>query len=184
MSSRISAAINSWDNYRNPYGQTLKVPLFGGTKVAVTLPADFMVNRDTITLNFDIESNFFFRIDGLEQKGFEGFSPKVSANGGIIFGNYTISVKELPERQITRIIIKTKYLRAGKNEIEFTFGKDIDLKYKCRRGSECIGYYIHKMWFEDFGTSTTPAKIFDGSEPPKNPITPGNRHAFSSTLDG
>lgn len=170
MSSPISAAIYSWDNYRKPFGQTLKVPLFGGTKVAVTLPDDFVMDRDTITLNFDIESNFFFRIDGLEQKGFEGFSPKVSVNGGIIFGNYTISVKELPERQITRIIIKTKYLRAGKNEIEFTFGKDIDLKYKCKRGSECIGYYIHKMWFEDFGTSTTPAKIIDGSEPPKNPI--------------
>ena len=57
MSSPISAAVYSWDNYRKPFGQTLKVPLFGGTQIAVTLPADCRMYRDTINLHFDIVSS-------------------------------------------------------------------------------------------------------------------------------
>ena len=170
MPSRISAAIYSWGNYREPYAQTIKIPLFGGTKITVTLPTDFMMDRDTITLNFDIESNFFFRIDGLQQKGFEGFNPKASVNGRKIFGNYNIPIKELPERQISKLIIKTKHLKDGKNEIEFTFGKKSGLRYKCKRGNECIGYFIHKMWFEDFESSTTSVKDVHFAQPSKNPI--------------
>ena len=153
MSSRISAAIVSWDNYRKPFDHTIKVPLFGGITVVVNLPTDIIMDRETITLHFDIESNFFFRIDGLEQKSFEGFSPKVSVNGGTIFGNYNIYVKELPARQISKIKIKTKYLKSGKNEIEFSFGKKGEFQYKCRKGSACVGYFIHKIcacnWHED-----------------------------------
>ena len=170
MSSRISAAIVSWDNYRKPFDHTIKVPLFGGITVVVNLPTDIIMDRETITLHFDIESNFFFRIDGLEQKSFEGFSPKVSVNGGTIFGNYNIYVKELPARQISKIKIKTKYLKSGKNEIEFSFGKKGGFQYKCRKGGACVGYFIHKIWFEEFGTAGPSSRIDDGLEPPRDPI--------------
>jgi len=170
MSSWTIAAIHSWDSYNKPLAQPIKIPLFGGTKVVVSLPADFIKGRDTITLNCDIESNFFFRIDGLEQKGFEGFNPKASINGGIIFGNYNIPVKESPARQISKISINAKYLRAGKNEIEFTFGKKNQYKYKCKKGNACVGYTIHKIWFEDFEAPTTPDKIVHGPVPSKDPI--------------
>lgn len=168
--SNLFAVSYSWDNHREPFGQALKVPFYGGVKVAVTLPADFILHRDTITLNFDIESNFFFKIDGLQQKSFEGFIPKVSINGGIVFGNYKIPVKDLPGRQTSKILIKTKYLRAGENELKFIFGKESQIRYKCKSGDKCVGYFIRKMWFEDFLTSAKPEKGGYGSEPPKDPI--------------
>jgi len=170
MSSWIFASTHTWKDHSKPLAQSIKIPLFGGTKVVVSLPADFIKGRDTITLNCDIESNFFFRIDGLEQKGFEGFHPKASINGGIIFGNYDIPVKESPARQISKISIKTKYLKAGKNEIEFTFGKKNEYQYKCKKGSACVGYYIHKIWFENFGATITPASKGDGFKPTGDPI--------------
>jgi WD40 repeat protein len=79
-------------------------------------------------------------------------------------------VKESPARQISKISINTRYLRAGKNEIEFTFGKKNQYQYKCKKGSACVGYTIHKMWFEDFGGALTTATKGQGLKPTGNPI--------------
>jgi len=107
----------NWSNYTEPYNNTVNVLLNRGSVVYVDLPADYIRNSSTVALHIDLQSNFTYMIDGLEQKGFEGFSPKISVNGGIIFGNYTIAVKALPVRQMAMINIKTKYLKTGKTPL-------------------------------------------------------------------
>ena len=148
----------NWSNYTEPYNNTVNVLLNKGSIVYVDLPADYIRNNSAVPLHIDLQSNFTHRIDGLEQKGFEGFSPKISVNGGIIFGNYTIPVKALPVRQIAMIKIKTKYLKAGKNALKFFLGREDGLRYSCKGGKACIAFYVHKIWFGDF-TSKKQTKI-------------------------
>lgn len=112
------------------------------------MPADYIRNNSAVALHIDLQSNFTYRIDGLEQKGFEGFSPMMSVNGGIIFGNYTIPVKVLPVRQMAMINIKTKYLKAGKNALKFFLGHEDGVRYSCKDGKACVAFYVHKIWFD------------------------------------
>ena len=140
----------NWADYTEPYNTTVNVPLHKGSTVYVDLPADYIRNNSSVSLHLDLQSNLTYRIDGLEQKGFEGFFPKVSVNGGAIFGQYTIPVKALPMRQITMISIKTKYLKTGKNGLKFFVGRKSDIRYSCQGGKICIGFYIQKIWFDDF----------------------------------
>jgi len=140
----------NWSNYTEPYNNTVNVLLNKGSIVYVDLPADYIRNNSAVALHVDLQSNLTYRIDGLEQKGFEGFSPMTSVNGGIIFGNYTIPVKALPVRQMAMINIKTKYLKAGKNAIKFFLGHEDGIRYSCKGGKACIAFYVHKIWFDDF----------------------------------
>ena len=82
----------------------------------------------------------------------------ISVNGGIIFGNYRIPVKSLPVRQTAMVNIKTKYLKAGKNTLNFSLGHEDNVRYSCRGGKACIAFYVHNIWFDDF-TSEKEAEI-------------------------
>jgi hypothetical protein len=148
----------NWHNYAKPYNKTVSVFLNKGSNVYVDLPADYIRNTRIVVLHIDLQSNFTYRIDGLEQKGFEGFSPMISVNGGIIFGNYRIPVKPLPVRQTAMVNIKTKYLKVGKNALKFFLGHEDNVRYSCRGGKACVAFYVHKIWFDDF-TSEKEAKI-------------------------
>jgi hypothetical protein len=149
---------HNWRNYAKPYNKTVSVLLNKGSNVYVDLPADYIRNTRVVVLHIDLQSNFTYRIDGLEQKGFEGFSPMISVNRGIIFGNYRIPVKSLPVRQMAMVNIKTKYLKAGKNALKFFLGHEDNVRYSCRGGNACIAFYVHNIWFDDF-TSEKEAKI-------------------------
>jgi len=138
----------NWSNYTEPYNNTVDVLLNKGSIVYVDLPADYIRNNSAVALHIDLQSNLTYRIDGLEQKGFEGFSPMMSVNGGIIFGNYTIPVKVLPVRQMAMINIKTKYLKEGKNALKFFLGHEDGVRYSCKGGKACVAFYVHKIWFD------------------------------------
>ena len=140
----------NWSNYTEPYNTSVNVLLNKGSNVYVDLPADYIRNNSVVALHIDLQSNFTYMIDGLEQKGFEGFSPMMSVNGGIIFGNYTIPVKALPVRQMAIINIKTKYLKVGKNALKFFLGREDGIRYSCKGGKACIAFYVHKIWLDDF----------------------------------
>lgn len=144
----ISQANWSWSEYRRPFHQVIGVPLHGSETVEVMLPEHAVRGQPTIVLRVRIESNFIFRIDGFEQKGFEGFTPKVSMNGAMLFGNYEINVKPLPVRQVAQLRIKTKYLKPGRNTLTFSLWVDPQLQYSCERGSRCIAYWIQGLEFE------------------------------------
>jgi hypothetical protein len=148
----------NWSNYTEPYNNTVNVLLNKGSSVYVDLPADYIRNNSAVALHIDLQSNFTYMIDGLEQKGFEGFSAMISVNGGIIFGNYNIPVKALRLRQMAMINIKTKYLKAGKNALKFFFRVEDGVRYSCKGGKACIAFYVHKIWFDDF-TSKKETKI-------------------------
>jgi hypothetical protein len=148
----------NWSNYTEPYNNTVNVLLYKGSIVYVDLPADYIRNNSAVALHIDLQSNITYMIDGLKQKGFEGFSPMLSVNRGIIFGNYTIPVKALPVRQMAMINIKTKYLKAGKNALKFFLGREGGVRYSCKGGKACIAFYVHKIWFDDF-TSKKETKI-------------------------
>jgi len=148
----------NWSNYTEPYNNTVNVFMNRGSIVYVDLPADYIRNKSAIVLHIDIQSNFTYMIDGLALKGFKGFSPMISVNGGIIFGNYNIPVKALPMRQMATINIKTKYLKAGENTFKFFLGRDDWVNYSCKGGKACIVFYVHKIWFDDF-TSKKETKI-------------------------
>ena len=148
----------NWSNYTEPYNNTVNVLLNRGSIVYVDLPADYIRNSSTVALHIDLQSNLTYMIDGLKLKGFKGFSPMISVNGGIIFGNYNIPVKALPVRQMAMINIKTKYLKAGKNTLKFFLGRDDWVNYSCKGGKACIVFYVHKIWFDDF-TSKKETKI-------------------------
>lgn len=148
----------NWSNYTEPYNNTVNVFMNRGSIVCVDLPADYIRNNSTVALHIDLQSNFTYMIDGLKLKGFRGFSPMISVNGGIIFGNYNIPVKARPVRQMAMINIKTKYLKAGKNTLKFFLGRDDWVSYNCKGGKACIAFYVHKIWFDDF-TSKKETKI-------------------------
>jgi hypothetical protein len=140
----------NWNNYTEPYSNTVNVLMNRGSIIYVDLPADYIRKNSVVTLHVDLQSNFTYMIDGLKLKGFKGFSPKLSVNGGIIWGNYNIPVKELPMRQLARINMKTKYLKAGKNALKFFLGREDGISYSCQGGKNCITFYVHKIWFDDF----------------------------------
>lgn len=140
----------NWSNYQEPYKIKVNVALFKGSSVYVHLPADYVQNNDFIKLHVDVQSNFTYTIDGLAQKGFEGFSPKISINGGIIRGNYHIPVKATPVRQTATVKIRTNYLKAGKNRLKFYVGKEDAINYRCKTGRSCIGFFVHEIFFDDF----------------------------------
>ncbi len=159
----------SWSNYTEPYNNTVNVLLNKGSSVYVDLPADYIRNNSAVALHIDLQSNLTYMIDGLELKGFEGFSAKISVNGGIIFGNYTIPVKALPVRQMAIINIKTKYLKAGKNALKFFLGHEDYVRYSCKGGKTCVAFYVHKIWFDGFTSKkeTKTTQIAMTEEEPK-----------------
>ncbi len=159
----------NWSNYTEPYNNTVNVLLNKGSSVYVDLPADYIRNNSAVALHIDLQSNLTYMIDGLELKGFEGFSPKISVNGGIIFGNYTIPVKALPVRQMAMINIKTKYLKAGKNALKFFLGHEDYVRYSCKGGKTCVAFYVHKIWFDGFTSKkeTKTTQIAMTEEEPK-----------------
>jgi len=140
---------HSWDNYEITYYTTVKVPLHGGTSVLVNLPSEYIKKRKIVCLCIDIESNFTYMIDGLKERGFEGFVPKLSVNGRKLFGCYTIPVKATPANQSVKIDIKTKHLKVGSNDLKFIFTTEPGLRYRCQGGKICMAYSIQKMYFND-----------------------------------
>ena len=175
----------NWHNYREPYNVTVNVPLNSGSTVYVDLPADYIQNKGAVSLHVDLQSNFTYMIDGLEQKGFEGFSPMISVNGGIIFGKYSILVKALPVRQTAMIKIKTKYLKTGRNSLEFFVGKEGGITYRCRGGKVCIVFYVHKIWFDDFSSTkkTTLTQSTKTEKKPK-PLTYREKKNIDGSFEG
>lgn len=138
----------NWNDFTKPYTTKVNVRINKGSTVCVDLPEDYLQNNIYVKLHIDLQSNFTYMIDGLKQKGFEGFSPKISINGGIIRGNYTIQVKKTPLRQTVPVDIKTKYLRTGKNELRFHVGKENNVKYSCKGGNECVVFFVREISFD------------------------------------
>jgi hypothetical protein len=145
----LAQADEYWSAIQQPFKKTLRIPLHGSQTVAVDLPQQLIDTRKDVCLTVDIESNFYFHIDGFTQKGFEGFTPKVSVNKALLFGNYEIGAKPLPARQTVDVHIKTKYFKAGRNTLTFALGVDPQLHYECQRGSKCIAYFIRGLQFAD-----------------------------------
>lgn len=137
-----------WNKFDEPMETTVKVLFNGGSKVDVMLSSDYIEGHKKLKLHMDIESNFFFMIDGYRERSFEGYTPRVSINGALLFGNYKIPVDDLPGRQTVTLEINSKYLKPDWNSLEFTAGKRGDVTYGgCR--NNCTSYFIHKMWFDE-----------------------------------
>lgn len=175
----------NWNDYTEPYKITVNVPLSRGSTVYVDLPADYVRNNSFVKLHVDLQSNFTYRIDGLEQKGFEGFSPKISVNGGVVRGNYTIRVKAIPVRQTAILTIKTKYLKAGKNALKFYVGRESEVTYRCKAGKACIVFFVHEIYFDDFKSTkkSTIAQSTVTVEKPK-PSTSRDRANIEGSFEG
>ena len=144
----------TWDDYRRPFAQLVRVPLYtsGTSSVYLDLPQELLNSRESLTLNLDIESNNIWKIDGAERKSFEGWSPYCSVNGAVFFGKHRIQVNDLPMRQTTLISLSSKDLKAGRNTLEFSMGANTPATWRCPSGQICIAYGIHKMWFSEFST--------------------------------
>jgi hypothetical protein len=139
----------SWPDSNDTFDTTIKVPLYGGSTLNLDLGADYIRNHETVKMQMEIESNFYFKIDGLKQKSFEGFHPKVSVNGAVFFGNYRIRVSDRPGRQKVAVDINSKYLKAGMNTLKFVTGMDNQVKYSCGGANNCTSYFIHRIWLDD-----------------------------------
>jgi len=145
---------NTWDDYRKPFTQLVRVPgwAVGTSTVYLDLPEDMLNRREQLTLNLDIESNIVFKIDGLEQKTFEKWSAYCSVNGAGFFGKHRIRVNDLPARQITSISISTKDLKVGRNTFEFSMASTgLGVTWKAPY-QITVAYGIHRMWFSEFWT--------------------------------
>ena len=150
-----------WPDYRQPFKSAIGIPLHKSKTISVELPQQLISAATDVCLTIDIESNFYFQIDGYSQKGFEGFTPKVSVNGALLFGNYEIRTKPVPPRQTVDLRIKTKYLKPGRNTLTFDMGIDPELRYECQRGSTCIAYVVRSLQFTD---STAPVLTPDATD--------------------
>lgn len=137
-----------WPDYSEPMETTIKVPLYGGSKLTVELPQEFIAASPTVRLHMDIESNFFYSIDGFSERSFEGFLPKISVNGAFIFGSYRIPVRPLPGRQTIALEIDTDYLKPGVNQLKIYAGQEPGITYSCAKSDNCLCFVLYKLWFE------------------------------------
>ena len=145
----------TWDDYQRPSTQLVRVRVYtsGSSSVYVELPQELLNSRESLTLYYDIESNFTLSIDGLARKTFEGWSAYCSVNGAGFFGKHRLRVNDLPARQTSSISISTKDLKAGRNTFEFSMAaNDPKIQYKTTGDQVPIVYGIHKMWFSEFST--------------------------------
>jgi hypothetical protein len=142
----------TWDDCTRPFTQLVRVPSYisGTAFVYLDLPHELLSTRESLTLNLDIESNNIWKIDGLERKSFEGWTPYCSVNGAVLFWRHMIRVNHLPARQTTSISLSTKDLKPGWNTLEFSMGTTTPATWRCIGGETCIAYGIHKMWFSEF----------------------------------
>lgn len=147
-----------WPDFALPYSNRVNVYLNQPAVVSVDLPARYLQEHESVIFNIDIESQFTYMIDGLKQMGFQGFTPKMSVNGAMVFGNYIIPVNALPKRQQAKVRIKSRYLRPGKNELRFYTGKEGSVRYRCKGGKFCIVYVLHQLWFENASQYATPVR--------------------------
>jgi len=145
----------TWDDYRRPFAELVRVPAYthGTSCVYLELPQELLNAHESLTLHFDIESNFMLTIDASSTKTFEGWSAYCSVNGAFWFGKHRLHVNHLSARQTTSIAIKTKDLKAGRNTFEFSMAADNpQIKYSSKGSQVPIVYGIHKIWFSGFST--------------------------------
>jgi len=152
----------TWDDYRRPFAELVRVPTYtsGTSTVNLDLPQDIINSRESMTLHFDIESNFTLSIDGLSRKTFEAWSAYCSVNGAGFFGKHRLRVNDLPARQTSSISISTKDLKAGRNTFEFSMAaNDPKITYRSTGSQVAIAYGIHKMWFSEFSAPSQESTV-------------------------
>ena len=142
----------TWDDYRQPFSQLIRVPGFrsGSSTLYLDIPQNVINAYESLTLSLDIESNLIIKVGGLEQRTFERWSAYCSVNGAVLFGKHRIRVNDLPAKQTTSISINTKDLKAGQNTMTFSMsptGSNVDWQ------EIPIAYGIHKLWFSEFSAS-------------------------------
>jgi len=143
----LTGSASEWKQFDEAYRETVAVPLNGRAFIYVDLPAEHLMSNRSMTLHINLETHMTYSIDGFKQKSFEGFTPKLSVNGGLFRGNYTIRVKSLPTCQTSTVKIKTSYLKAGRNTLKFYMGQNTGLRYTCKGGKTCNAYSIHEIRF-------------------------------------
>ena len=159
----------TWSDYRNPFIQTVRVPLYtsGTSTVSLSLPQDILNTSESLTLHFDLESQITLKIDGLERKTFEKWSAYCSVNGALLFGKHRIHVNDLPGRQTSSISVRTKHLKAGRNTLTFSMAPSgSSVIWSCERGKTCIAYDIHKIWFSEFSGHRQESRAAKGRAAP------------------
>jgi hypothetical protein len=162
----------TWDDYRKPFTQLVKVPLSaqGTSTVYLDLPQELLNSHQSLTLQLDIESNA--SLDIQSQKNFRAFNPYCSVNGAVLFWRHRIPVDVLPARQNSSISLSTKDLKAGRNTLEFSMQDTMPVNWQYGGDRIVIIYGIHKMWFSEFSSSSQQSTIekvkdvqFDNSKP-------------------
>jgi hypothetical protein len=142
----------SWVRVDQPFQETIKIPLYGQASLDLDIPIEYLEGEKFLTFKMLLDTPFRSRDKPGETSAFVGFAPTVRVNDSKFSGVYPFRFKyKIGETYSEAFVkIKTKHLKAGRNNLTFSAGRD-DFNYFWSCGgnrTNCTAIFIHKLWLD------------------------------------